>query len=327
MSELYQANSDKIAQVNYHLPPVGVGEDYNFEDDQGFYGVFEIGYQSTTMIDRTVFPAEWDNIYEDACVEAFNVDYLDQVFQFHLQNAWRPTLVDIEHSYDEKTQEVNIDVTATFIEDESGDMRIYVVLIEEEVSSDLPGYEQNQWYEVEPFVFERVAKYMPGGFFGVKGTISSSVSDGDTFVENFNFVLPTYGTDHYQDLLPLEPEEMSIIASVVKFGGPGERPVLNTLRVPLISKTVQEPTLLPMSISTKVDKENSILTVEVSAPETVEYATVLYDYRGLVKASSPKRRFPAGKSNTRLNINGLEPGTHFLKITTNEKDYTKRVIF
>ncbi len=326
MGEYYHDNKDILAQVNYHLPPVGIGEDWNFNDDEGFYANFGMGYQASMMLDRMDVPDEFHVDFEPDCPEAFENAQIQAVVDWNMESWPKPLLVAIDHTYDEKTRAVNIDVTATFSGAVDGDMRFYVVLTEARVQSDLPGYEQGGWKEAEPFVYERVAKYMPGGFFGVPGTIPASATNGDEYTENFSFDLPEIASEHVQDLVPIDPEAVFIVASVVTSGEAGNRPSLATNNANLIPPKASD-TGAPSPAKIRVDavEKDATLTIDVTTKQTTAFDITLYDYRGNPISTTPQKAYAPGTYQSQIATADLKPGTYFIKVRTEEKDYTKRL--
>lgn len=186
LREFYDLHKEEICLVVYNQAPVGLG---NWgESDKpyfGFYDQFNLDYQSSRLVDRTFMPDNNDE-YEGDDSEA--IDDLETAFNQQIDIDYVPVSINISPDYDAATREVTVDLEANFCDEASGDMRIYLVLVQDIVigpegveygQNTLPaaaaeyGYTEENGYTIidddgplwiSQFPFYQVVKYQPSGF-------------------------------------------------------------------------------------------------------------------------------------------------------------------
>ncbi|MDQ1264920.1 MAG: hypothetical protein QG635_69, partial [Bacteroidota bacterium] len=251
-----QLHKDSIAFVIYNKAPVGVGEygDYT-KPYNNFHKTFNIGYQSSVMMDRT-FDADNLNSQEGNDTEV--ISDIELAYHKQINAEYVPVDVTVTSDYNSETREVELNLKANFTDYAEGDMRFYTVLTQDTVIGpigqsttksyaqgtmssydDVYGYHGEMlfgsWYAIPNYPHTNACKYQPKGYFGNAGIIPSKVHPGDTFEEKITFTLPEFGnTDLDYDVVPINPKGIEVIASVVKYGELKERPVLNSTKTPLI---------------------------------------------------------------------------------------------
>jgi len=130
--------------------------------------------------------------------------------------------------YDERTRELQVEVTATFLQSVTGDLRFNAYLTEDNVTGSGGGYDQrnytnnqtrSMWYgkgdPMRNFVHEHVLRAVLGGVDGISRVIPNSVKAGEVFTYTFK---TTLNGNWNQD-------ELDVIAYVYRASGPLE--VLN----------------------------------------------------------------------------------------------------
>ena len=106
--------------------------------------------------------------------------------------------------YDPSNREMTATVQAEFFGPSMGDdLRINLWVVEDGVTGTGPGYDQANFYNIDPthpyygagdpiigFVHDRTLRAMLGGTWGTAGIIPPTVGDGDVFTHQYSFVLP-----------------------------------------------------------------------------------------------------------------------------------------
>lgn len=142
----------------------------------------------------------------------------------------------IDFSYDVSTRTINGILTASFDASTNGDIRLGYIVVEDQVvgadSYNQSNYENNDptspFYQLgQPmigYVHRHVARDFPLGAFGLEGSISPTVMAGDSFTENFTYVIP----EAYDE------NEISLVLFVSRYEADlGGKEILNAIEVTL----------------------------------------------------------------------------------------------
>lgn len=246
----YNNHRDSLAMVYYIQAPIGLGNWGQLNlPYSGFYDVFNIDYQSSVLMDRTFMPSNYDN-QEGTDTEV--IEDIEIAYDFQMSNTYVPVSINIDHTYNPVNRQVNVNLTGNFCDDASGDLRFYLVVVQDTVIGEGIPYAQNAFSEssandlgfndlindggalwINRYPHMQVVKYQPSGFFGNAGVIANTVSPGQSFTENYTFTLPEFGAPDC--VVPVDPDHVEIIAAVVKFGSFDNRQVLNANKVKLAS--------------------------------------------------------------------------------------------
>jgi len=249
IKQLYVAHQDNIAMVYYAQAPLGIGSwGQNNLPYNAFYNTFNMDYQSSVMVDRTFMPNNYDS-QEGTDTEV--VDDAEIAYNAQMANTYVPVSIGLNHTYDAATRQVSVDITGAFCEAASGDMRFYLVVVQDSVIGEGIPYAQNAFSQssandmgyfdlisdggalwINHYAHIQVVKYQPSGFFGNAGVIGSNVTAGQSFTENYTFTLPEFGSPDCN--VPVTPEHVEIIAAVVYSGPFDQRKVLNANKVKLV---------------------------------------------------------------------------------------------
>lgn len=339
---------DEIAFAYYAEPPVGMGDAWNWWTSpmSDILDTFNIMYQSDCLVDRTFINN--NNSYPSSEV----VNSVDDAFVQQSAMSYVPVAIDIAHTFDPTTRAVNADVTVNFVDTASGNLGIYFILVQDEVSGpSSPGiydfYDQlgEPWdaamygytdldslspnlVAINSFPHFKPVQYIASGFFGNAGVINSSVSSGDTFTENFSFTLDQYASP--QSVVPLVPEEMEIIVAVVKNNGFKQRPVLNAAKkrltdvssTMLVEHNLQEN---PLIINGN-PVENDVLSLVIKSDENMQGDVSLFNVLGeKVHQTTHVSVRPNHPETIEVSVAHLEAGVYFVGYKVGNKQYTKKV--
>lgn len=345
IKELYANHKSTIAMVYYAQAPIGLGSwgqtnmPYN-----GFHETFNVGYQSSTLVDRTYFPTNYHNQEGTDC-EAVEDDEL--AYQTQMASTYVPVNVGINHTYNSSTREVNVDVTADFCEEANGDLRFYLVVVQDTVIGEGIDYAQNAMSEASAtqmgytdFLYDngalwinkyphiQVVKYQPSGFFGNEGIIASNVTAGQSFTENYTFTLPEFGAANC--IVPLEPEHAEIIVAVVKEGPFGERQVLNANKVKVFDPAAGTNDITEQPFRFDVIGNpvvNQTLTLAWSVESGIKGDLLLFDASGKIINVLEEGVAIEGSFEKSYSLENTTAGIYFVGYkTTDGKQFTRKII-
>ncbi|MGA1306571.1 MAG: Omp28-related outer membrane protein [Candidatus Kapaibacteriota bacterium] len=218
-------------------------------------------------------------------------------------------------NYDAATRKITADVTATFLKSVSGDLRINLVVVEDNVTGSGAAYDQKNFIAGNPsfvghpyyskpatitgYKHRSVVRAYAGGVWGAKGIIPGVAQTGTPYTAKFSYTLPS----------SYKPENITLVGLVQKFGTASTaKQVLNANEVGLtkaIVKTessIEKPAMLiaqgskgstevtiknlssaAASVKLSVDAENSYIPEGWEA--AVEPATVDLPANGTAKAN------------------------------------------
>ena len=300
----YAANKENVAMVYYVQAPIGIGtwSETNLPY-YNFLSTFNMEYQSSMMIDRTYMPNNLDS-QEGNDTEV--IHDLQIAFDAQMANTFVPVSVGINHTYNNSTREVSVDITGNFCEAASGDLRFYLVVVQDSVIGEGEEYAQNIMYEGQATEYGynasdvhngvgngglwlyhynhfQVVKHQPSGFFGNSGVIANSVTAGQSFTENYTFTLPEFGSPDCT--VPVTPENVEIIVAVVKNGVFQNRQVLNANKVKLVdASSGLEDKIAPKGVFKIIENpvNNNELKISWESGINIKGDLILFDATGKI---------------------------------------------
>ncbi len=342
----YAEHKDEIAFVVYNQAPIGLGTwGDETEPYDGFHSEFDIGYQSSLLVDRTLIP---DNMseFEAGSNECIADD--EAAFEHQINMEYVPVEINISRTYNDITREVVVDIEGAFCDTASGDLRFYLVLVQDFVVGP-EGYDYAQavlsesqaesyGYEysiadglpvIESYPHPQVVKYQPSGFFGNEGVIATTVEAGDTFSESYTFTLPEFGSP--ESIVPLEPNSVEIIAAVVRNGEFMSRQVLNVNKIDLTDETNSIPDEIINNVGFSVIQNpisNGELNLDLEVDTETNGSIVIFNARGEeIKVISTNQIYPSGYTNIiNYDVSGLSKGIYFVAFRGESKQYTQKFI-
>ena len=154
-------------------------------------------------------------------------------------------------TYDKATRKMTADVEATFAKSMSGDLRLGLMVVEDDVTGSGTGYDQHNYISgnpsfkghpyydlpgtIEGYHHKSVVRAYPGGVWGVKGIIPAITSSNTPYKATFTYTVPA-GFDAGNILL---------VGTVQKYGAAvTAREILNAHQVGLLkSPAIMESTI------------------------------------------------------------------------------------
>ena len=193
--------------------------------------------------------------------------------------------------YDAATRKITADVTANFVKSVSGDVRINMIVVEDNVTGTGAAYDQKNFiannpsfaghpYYAKPatitgYKHRSVVRAYAGGVWGVRGIIPGVAQTGTPYTASFSYTLPA----------SYKPENVTLVGTVQKFGtASNAKQMLNANEIGLTKAivktetTVEKPAMLvaqgangstqitvknltgtASNVSLSIDTENSLM--------------------------------------------------------------------
>jgi hypothetical protein len=160
---------------------------------------FNAGWPSGS-VDRTLF---YDSYYKDS-VRCLDRGLWENAVVAELQ---KEPVVDVALVYylDTNSRKLYATVSADFLKDLSGDIRLNAYIIEDDVTGTGKGYDQNNNYSnnskypnhpyhnkpavIKGYQHKKVVRKILGGSWGSSGTVPTQVKAGDKFYQNYEYIL------------------------------------------------------------------------------------------------------------------------------------------
>jgi len=237
MDELIKEFPDNVIGVKVHQ-----GDDMEIEK------VFDslksmVPFYPSGSIDRMVFPGE-------ATVGTGR----DKWREYVLKQMSKGSDVDVKVvnvSFDKSTRVMKADVEAVFVKSMSGDLRLNLMVIEDDVTGEGQGYDQSNYisgnasfkghpYFDKPSVIKgyhhrSVVRAYPAGVWGIKNSIPAITSTGEKYTASFTYTVPA----------EFDAGNILLVGAVQKHGANANaREMLNAHQVGLLkSPAIMETTI------------------------------------------------------------------------------------
>ena len=331
MDELIKEFPDNVIGVKVHQ-----GDDMEIEK------VFDslksmVPFYPSGSIDRMVFPGE-------ATVGTGR----DKWREYVLKQMSKGSDIDVKVvnvSYDKSTRIMKADVEATFVKSMSGDLRLNLMVIEDDVTGTGQGYDQSNYisgnasfkghpYFDKPSVIKgyhhrSVVRAYPAGVWGIKNSIPAITSTGEKYTASFTYTVPE----------EFDAGNILLVGAVQKHGANANaREILNAHQVGLVkSPAIMETTVADQFQSANPDgSSNSSISIKNNNATPVQVSYEIDEVASIIpqgwKASVSKAQDnlePGASSNISVTLNSNDvPG--FAKIVVNavvsgENVFTKSV--
>lgn len=331
MDELIKEFPDNVIGVKVHQ-----GDDMEIEK------VFDslksmVPFYPSGSIDRMVFPGE-------ATVGTGR----DKWREYVLKQMSKGSDVDVKVlnvSYDKSTRIMKADVEATFVKSMSGDLRLNLMVIEDEVTGSGSGYDQSNYISGNPsfkghpyydkpakivgYQHRSVVRAYPSGVWGIKNSIPAITSTGEKYTASFTYTIPE----------EFNAGNILLVGAVQKHGANANaREILNAHQVGLLkSPAIMETIIADQFQSANPNgNNNASITLKNNNTTPVQVSYEIDETASIIpqgwKASVSKaldNLEPGASSNVTVTLNSTDiPG--FAKIIVNaivsgENVFTKSV--
>ena len=289
--------------------------------NDGIRSGFNVSAYPNGMIDRKVFPGEPDEPHSRGSWES------NAVSQF---GSYTPVDLTVSgQSFDAATRVLTCEVTASFVDYAAGDIRIGLMVVEDHVTGTGSGYNQVNYLNTtsghpyfgagDPIVgydHRSVLRALPGGAYGVQGTIPAQVNPNNDYTESFTYTVPA-GYDE---------TEISLIGFVGYYSTTiGERYLLDADEVDLAITSVEDP-LAGSYLKVYPNPASNQAMLKASFSSNVQGTVQLMNSYGQVVATVQEGNFHAGDNMIQIDLSEYANGIYFVKVDTDKGALTQKVI-
>lgn len=260
----------------------------------------------------------------------FENSYLSRI------NDVSPADIGVSAYFNAATRQVDIQVSATFATEVSGDFRLNAILVEDDVTGTTAGYNQTNYYSVQannialtgaghnwqtepnPVLaanmhYDFVARDILGGFDGQTGSLPGTCSAGSTYNYAFTTTLPA----------TWDASQMRVIG-VLQDATTGH--ILNVNRGPFGLTTAIETVAAPdFSMSLYPNPAVDFSQLEINMINSGNYAIDIFDRMG---KSVYTQAFSgmSGKNILPISTRQLSSGMYMVRVIVNGQALTRRLV-
>lgn len=241
-----------------------------------------------------------------------------------------PVSISATNTFNPTTRALSVDVTAEFVGNASGDIRLNLMIVEDSVSGTGSQYDQVSYYNTtaghpmqglgNPIVgykHRHVLRAIQGGSWGSVGSIPSTVTAGQTYSKNYSTTIPT--SWNYN--------RVTIVAVVQKYNTDKEqREILNVREYHL--NVVTDVNELNNNLIWNVypNPFYDIAYVNYTVENPTDVKMYVYDNLGKLVYEKDFGFQSIGNYYTDFNATDLESGLYIVKMQTGNNYHTKRII-
>lgn len=239
-----------------------------------------------------------------------------------------PADVAVSAFFNSATRQVDIEVSATFAAEISGDLRFNAILVEDDVTGTTSNYAQTNYYsfqsqnialvgaghnwQTEPnpvpaanVEYDFVGREILGGFEGTAGSLPSSVSANTTYTYSYSTTIP-----------PGWDENSMRVIGVLLDAGSGQ--VLNANRGAYgITTAVNQIEEGNLGLSVYPNPASNFVQVEISLKQAARIQVELFDAASR-RVINRSLELSEGKNAVPLSLSGMQKGMYMLRILSDE---------
>ncbi|MBN4065824.1 choice-of-anchor J domain-containing protein [Candidatus Amoebophilus asiaticus] len=237
-------------------------------------------------------------------------------------NSSTPVIVDIEKTWTDASREIDITITAKFVDYAVGDVRFLAYIAESNITGTGDGYDQRNFFNsvagskffglgdpIVGYVHNDVVRDAPLGVWGLSDVIPSTVSPGDSFSTNFKYTVPS----NYKE------SDIRIIASVyVHSSDINERDVLNSQTRTLWTTGLEEKPKEAVEASTinsiYPNPVNDIASVKFTLVKPASVKVHIFNILGERLSTVKEGKFTKGAHYVYFTASKLPAGMYFISI-------------
>lgn len=271
-----------------------------------------------------------DRKYIDIDPIDFDSYYLSRI------NDISPADIAVSASFNAVTRQVDVQVSATFATEVSGDLRLNAILVEDDVTGTTSGYSQTNYYsfqannialtgaghnwQTEPnpvpaasMHYDFVGRDILGGFDGQIGSLPVTCIANSTYNHTFTTTIPTAWDEN----------QMRVIG-VLQDAGTGH--ILNVNRGAYsITTSVADAQTSSFSVSLYPNPASDFVQLEITLEQVAEYSVEIFDAPGK-KVFCRQYRGMSGKNILPLPTYVLPSGIYNVRVLTGDASLTRRLV-
>lgn len=314
MDDIIAANPNDVVVVSIHD-----GDDMEFAD--GIRSGFGVSAYPNGMVDRKVFAGEADEPHSRG---QWALNAQAQI------GSYTPADVSFVHSYDPATREIVLVVTGNFVDYASGDMRLGAMIVEDNVTGTGSGYDQVNYYNTtvgHPFegvgdpiigyAHNHVLRALPGGTYGVAGTIPALASPGEVYTETMTYSLPIEFDETNIRLVGFMAYQSANI---------GEREIIDVAQMDLAYLGNLGLVELDQTNNIRVypNPASEVVNFEIILNETSNTQISIYDMYGKLIKTVTNEVLTSGTQRVSYDTNQLANGVYIAEVTISGRKQTMR---
>ncbi|BDS14246.1 Omp28-related outer membrane protein [Aureispira anguillae] len=234
-------------------------------------------------------------------------------------NDFTPVDVDISHTWNPNTRQINATVTANYSDNSAGDARIVLMIVEDSLVGSGSGWNQANNYNntaghpyfgagssVVGFVHRHVLRdYVEGGYYGVDNVIPHIVSAGSSYQHQFQYTLPA----------GFDANNVSLVAAVAKYMDGNDAQYIS-VRGQRSIYNAEEVHLMTLTNTVQVEHEYSDLTVYPN-PTQHQVNLNIEDYNGpvTIKVYSMAGKLLQTTNSTSISLHNYPEGVYIFSVS------------
>lgn len=316
MEDMIATYPGQVVGVSIHN-----GDGMTFSD--GIQTGFDVTAFPSGMVNRTLVSGE--------SKEPFSRSLWDDEIANQV-GGYTPVDVTVASTYNTTNRELDITVTADFVDYALGNMRFVAMLVEDSVTGTGSGYDQVNYYSsagsaaggsshphyndpdpIVGYVHNHVLRALPGGAFGTPGIIPTSVSPGTSYNQNFTMTVPA----------SINENNIKVIGFVAYYSTEiGERSILDVAEVTPSSFVGLNELALSGAVSVYPNPAENNVLVEIDQQVLQVNTLSLHDMTGKILHTQR-----VNSTQISLDLADISPGMYFVTVQTiNGNAITKRLI-
>ena len=234
-----------------------------------------------------------------------------------------PVSVSLSSTYNPGTRQSDVTVTANFTGPASGDMKINLYFVEDNIAGIGFGYNQINGFNNTPghfyyqagnpiqgFIHNNVMRYAAGPVHGVTGIIPASVSAGSSYSTSFSYTIP----------VSYNASNMKIIGVVI-----GDDNTIMNVEQDDVTTAVGINENIDLSIGNLYpNPANNFVTVEYNLKSSSNVELLIYNALGQVVQTLKNDNETAGNHKETFDLK-FAGGMYFLNISTDNATFTRKL--
>lgn len=317
--------------LNSYNNVIGVGVHAGFGTDamtipsaSDYASAFTTG-APTALVDRLYYEGESNvaisrSIWESKVAERLNEP--------------TPCNISISGAYTEATRDLDVTVTANFVDYAvPGDLRVNLYVIEDNLSGSGSGWDQSNYYNgtsghpyygagnpIVGYNHRHVLRAVPSTSWGNSGIISNSPQPNDNFTKDYL---------NYSVNSAWDETEISLVAYVSYYNADvKKRQILNSVEIPLMSlaTAIDEPQEQTNKIGVAYPNpaaDVSFINLEVD--DNTNTSVELYDMFGKKIRTIKNATLAPGTHNVAVYVGDLPAAMYMVQIKMNGQQYTRQI--
>lgn len=301
---------------------VSVHDGDAMEFAEGIRTGFSVSSYPSANIDRWLFPAETKIPVSRSNWSSYTTQRL---------NAETPVEVTVDVNFDLATNVAAVTVTADFVDYAVGDLRIGLMVTEDDVTGTGAGYNQVNYYNtvaghpyfgagnpIVGFVHNHVLRQHDGNPFGQSGIIPSTANPGSSYTYTENITIPA----------AWDVNKVHFVGYVYRYeSNVLEGEVLNSGSTFILISGVNDPVNESEGLlSVNPNPSTGLTWAELTFAQPTEAVVEVYNLTGQKVATLKEGNFSAGSHRVYMDVTEQEAGVYFVTVKTADRFWTQKLV-